>query len=49
MSGYVYTGAADWGGKDPAKCNRGLYRLDTDTEAYPLPSGVEGVYALACI
>ena len=28
---YVYAGAADWGGKDPAKCNRGLYRLATDT------------------
>ena len=28
---YVYAGAADWGGKDPAKCNRGLYRLAMDT------------------
>ena len=27
---YVYAGAADWGGKDPAKCNRGLYRLATE-------------------
>ena len=31
MTTYVYAGAADWGGKDPAKCNRGLYRLATDT------------------
>lgn len=31
MRGYVYAGAADWGGKDPAKCNRGLYRLASDT------------------
>src|SRR5712691_1297437 len=23
---YVYAGAADWGGKDPAQCNRGPYR-----------------------
>src|SRR5688572_29168775 len=22
MTTYVYAGAADWGGKDPAKCNR---------------------------
>jgi hypothetical protein len=31
MTTYVYAGAADWGGKDPAKCNRGLYRLAMDT------------------
>jgi photosystem II stability/assembly factor-like uncharacterized protein len=31
MMTYVYAGAADWGGKDPAKCNWGLYRLSTDT------------------
>ena len=46
MSGYVYAGAADWGGKDPAKCNRGLYRLDTDAGEWTtldvvLPENVE--------
>jgi len=46
MSGYVYAGAADWGGKDPAKCNRGLYRLDTHTGEWTildagLPENVE--------
>lgn len=46
MSGYVYAGAADWGGKDPAKCNRGLYRLDTHTGRWAslekgLPENVE--------
>ena len=39
MSGYVYAGAADWGGKDPNKCNRGLYRLDIDTGGHPLKAG----------
>ena len=43
---YVYAGAADWGGKDPAKCNRGLYRLATDTGTWTtldrgLPDEVE--------
>src|SRR5215510_10090525 len=43
---YVYAGAADWGGKDPAKCNRGLYRLATDTGTWAtlerdLPDEVE--------
>ena len=43
---YVYAGAADWGGKDPAKCNRGLYRLATDTGTWTalergLPDQVE--------
>lgn len=46
MSGYVYAGAADWGGKDPAKCNRGLYRLDSGTGEWTtlnagLPENVE--------
>ena len=46
MTGYVYAGAADWGGKDPAKCNRGLYRLSTDTGKWTtlatgLPENVE--------
>ena len=46
MSQYVYAGAADWGGKDPNKCNRGLYRLDTDTGQWTtldvgLPENVE--------
>ena len=43
---YVYAGAADWGGKDPAKCNRGLYRLATGTGTWTtlergLPDQVE--------
>lgn len=43
---YVYAGAADWGGKDPAKCNHGLYRLSTDTGTWTslqrgLPADVE--------
>src|SRR5215510_12466395 len=43
---YVYAGAADWGGKDPAKCNRGLYRLATETGTWTtlvrgLPDEVE--------
>jgi len=46
MTTYVYAGAADWGGKDPAKCNRGLYRLATDTGTWTaldrgLPNQVE--------
>jgi photosystem II stability/assembly factor-like uncharacterized protein len=46
MSQYVYAGAADWGGKDPNKCNRGLYRLDIDTGKWAtldagLPENVE--------
>jgi photosystem II stability/assembly factor-like uncharacterized protein len=46
MSGYVYAGAADWGGKDPKKCNQGLYRLDLDTGKWTtldvgLPENVE--------
>lgn len=46
MTTYVYAGAADWGGKDPAKCNRGLYRLSTDTGTWTvlekgLPEQVE--------
>ena len=46
MTTYVYAGAADWGGKDPAKCNRGLYRLATDTGTWTalergLPDQVE--------
>ncbi len=46
MDGYVYAGAADWGGKDPAKCNRGLYRLDTHAGRWTtlekgLPENVE--------
>jgi photosystem II stability/assembly factor-like uncharacterized protein len=46
MTTYVYAGAADWGGKDPAKCNRGLYRLSTDTGTWTvlekgLPEHVE--------
>lgn len=46
MNGYVYAGAADWGGKDPAKCNRGLYRLDPKTGSWEtldngLPEHVE--------
>ena len=47
MTTYVYAGAADWGGKDPAKCNRGLYRLSTDTGTWTalergLPEHVSG-------
>ncbi len=46
MTSYVYAGAADWGGKDPAKCNRGLYRLATSggdwtTLEKGLPANVE--------
>jgi photosystem II stability/assembly factor-like uncharacterized protein len=46
MSEYVYVGAADWGGKDPNKCNRGLYRLDIDSGKWTtldvgLPENVE--------
>jgi photosystem II stability/assembly factor-like uncharacterized protein len=46
MSAYVYAGAADWGGKDPAKCNRGLYRLESNTGTWTtlgggLPENVE--------
>jgi hypothetical protein len=39
MTTYVYAGAADWGGKDPAKCNRGLYRLATDTGTWTALEG----------
>ena len=46
MSKYVYAGAAFWGGQDPNKCNRGLYRLNTDTGEWAtleagLPDNVE--------
>lgn len=50
MSGYVYAGAADWGGKDPAKCNRGLYRLDTGTgEWATLEAGLPDEVEARCV
>ena len=50
MTTYVYAGAADWGGKDPAKCNRGLYRLSTDTGTWTvLEKGLPEQVEVRCI
>jgi len=47
---YVYAGAADWGGKDPAKCNRGLYRLATDTGTWTtLERGLPDEVEVRCV
>src|SRR5712691_11376449 len=47
---YVYAGAADWGGKDPAKCNRGLYRLATDTGTWAtLERGLPDEVEVRCV
>jgi photosystem II stability/assembly factor-like uncharacterized protein len=50
MTGYVYAGAADWGGKDPAKCNWGLYRLSPDTGQWTaLKAGLPGNVEARCV
>ncbi len=47
---YVYAGAADWGGKDPTKCNRGLYRLATDTGTWTtLERGLPDEVEVRCV
>ncbi len=47
---YVYAGAADWGGKDPATCNRGLYRLATDTGTWTtLERGLPDAVEVRCV
>src|SRR6266702_1863817 len=47
---YVYAGAADWGGKDPAKCNRGLYRLAMDTGTWTtLERGLPDEVEVRCV
>ena len=46
----LYAGAADWGGKDPAKCNRGLYRLATDTGTWTtLERGLPDAVEVRCV
>src|SRR2546428_1284040 len=47
---YVYAGAADGGGKDPAKCNWGLYRLATDTGTWTtLERGLPDEVGVRCL
>jgi hypothetical protein len=47
---YVYAGAADWGGKGPAKCHRGLYRLATDTGTWTtLERGLPDEVEVRCV
>ena len=42
--------SADWGGKDPAKCNRGLYRLATDTGTWTtLERGLPDAVEVRCV
>jgi hypothetical protein len=50
MTTCVYAGAADWGGKDPVKCNRGLYRLATDSGTWTaLERGLPGQVEVRCL